>query len=200
MILEGLVEEFPHIPDYRHDLCETYARLDVRGPRVTPEVLAAAEELLFKGLAISEELVSLHPNVPSYAASQVRILLKLGDVLGRQGRIEDAEQRILKALAVQSSLVSRFPEASINRVWLVQVKRSLARILDDTHRLEEARAQLEESLEILEALWESEQPREHLRGLLGASCHDLAGILRRLGDEAGAEMALQREREYREDR
>ena len=200
MILEDLVEDFPQIPDYRHDLCETYARLDVGGPQTTIEALPVMEELLCKGFAISEELVSLHPNVPSYAACQVRILLKLGDVLQRQGRIDDAETRLAKALAVQSSLVNRFPKASSYKVWLVQIKRSLARILGEGDRIEEARALLEESLEVLDALWKTEPRREHLRGLLGASCRDLADILYRIGDDEAAEKALGRGRKYRDNR
>ncbi|MEW6743619.1 MAG: serine/threonine-protein kinase [Planctomycetota bacterium] len=198
-ILEDLVEEFPHVPDFRHDLCETYARLDVRGPSVPPEVLPALEELLVKGWAISEELVVLRPDVPSYVACQVRILLKLGDVLQRLGRGEDAEARLRKALAVQSSLANRFPEASTYEVWLAEVERSLSRILREQDRLDEARTLLEEAVERLEGLWEAEPWREHLRPMLGASLHDLSDMLRRSGDDEAEEEALRRWRGHRDD-
>lgn len=199
-ILAKLVEEFPHVTEYRHDLCETYTRLDMRGPRVTADFFPVIEELLCKGLALSEELVALHPNVPSYAATQVHIMLKLGEALHRMGQGDDGEAYFRKALAVQTSLVNRFPEASIYKIWLVEVKRSLAKALCEENRLDEARSLYEESLEVLDVLWEVEPRRGHLRGLLGASCHDLADVLHRIGDEEAAEEAVRRELKYRDDR
>ncbi len=88
-LLEDLTTAHPSVPDYRHDLSETYAMPEV--PRVVPdakdpdaqrrwqESLKGTRESLQKALEISESLVAEHPSVPDYATSQVRIRLALAE-------------------------------------------------------------------------------------------------------------------------
>ena len=84
-ILENLVKEHPDVADYRYDLSETYAMLGDQGPRGAEASEASAAErspaMLEKALALSEQLVAEHPNIPEYAVSSVNIRLRLNHIL-----------------------------------------------------------------------------------------------------------------------
>lgn len=196
-IFEALVEEFPRNTEYVHGLCETYARLNIRDPLIPGETYHTLEERLLKGLQLSEELVAAHPEVPSYAVTEVHILLKLSELLQRMDWGAQAEVHLRKALEVQTSLAERFPQAAY-KVWLAEVQRALAGTLAGKYRMEDARTLLESALETLEIVWETEERPEKFQVLMGGCCHELGRILMEMGEMEAAEKIFQKERRYRE--
>ena len=196
-ILTKLVEDFPHVPDYRYDLCETYAMLDVRGHLRSPDSSAVAERNFRKALAISEKLVAENPYIPHYLASQAHIYHKLGAILERTRRPQEAEQCYRKCSSVQSSLVSQFPDVPSYKLWLAQFRRTLAGSLLRRDELAEARALLEETTTMLSDLVAGDPSLWYVHGLLTESYSALAVVLRRNGEDPLAAQATRRAEEHR---
>jgi tetratricopeptide (TPR) repeat protein len=133
-ILQKLVEECPDVPDYRYDLCETYAMENDRGP-FSPRgkdrpAGRQSRETLEKALAISEELVAEHPNIPDYAASQVFIRLRLADTLWDSDQ-SGAESNLRKALELQAALVRHYPRTYSYKFGSALIHESLAKLLEN---------------------------------------------------------------------
>ena len=138
-IMQKLVEEYPDVPDYSYDLCETYAieadrsqfssRQEIRaggGYSRPPDPFSSeaadsaarqrSREMLEKALAISEELVAKHPNIPDYAVSQVFIRLRLAGITQESDRA-GAESNLRKALDLQSAPASPLSQNFLLQVW-----------------------------------------------------------------------------------
>jgi tetratricopeptide (TPR) repeat protein len=188
-ILQNLVEEFPDNPDYRYDLAETYAMVDVPSPFSAGPPDAAAEaqsrEMLDKALAISAELVAAHPNIPDYAVSQVFIQMRLAALL-RKGDPSGAEHRFREALELQSALVRRFPRISSYRFWAAVIHETLARLCEEQGRMPEARSELERSIALFEEVLQIDTRAWPVRGILALHYEHLASLLSRLGDDPAA--------------
>lgn len=178
-ILEELADEFPDIPEYRHDLCKTYAAVP-RGRLLRPEDAESAERQLRKAMEISNRLVAEHPNVADYQTSQVHVSHKLASVLDDTGRRREAQEVLRKALAVQKSLVERFPEVSSYKTWLAVLQESLARMLHDPRQLAEARSLLESSVSLLRQQLDQEPQAGPLHGLLMNHQAHLTDVLARI--------------------
>ncbi|MGQ9592689.1 MAG: hypothetical protein ACUVYA_20625, partial [Planctomycetota bacterium] len=188
----------------RYDLSELYA--DAGGP--PPRDPAAFEEWaegaiasFEKALEISETLVAEHPQVPEYAALEVRCRSQLAGFLQDAAfrseargspsleRLEEAEAHLRKALALQSSLARKYPEVSAYELARCGLAGFLAKSLEKRGRAEEASAVFRESVSALEKLLERSQEdpsRWGARFLLGDHLRGLETALRALGDEAGA--------------
>src|SRR5205085_8238695 len=109
-LLRQLVKDFPKVPDYRQDLCETLARVSYPGLPSAPASGPAARPLLEEAAALSAALVTEYPNVPQYAASRAGVQEKLGLVLRQLKETEKAEEALRKAVGWQAELVKRHPE------------------------------------------------------------------------------------------
>lgn len=195
-ILQDLVAEYPDVPDYRYDLSETYAmQVNLRpfSPEATdPAAQKQSREMLEKALAISEELVAEHPNVPDYAASQVHIRLRLAGLLWLSDPT-GAEAMLRKAFDLQSALVRRFPRTSFYSFSMAIIQDLLAGLLQQRGKLPEARSMLEGSIASLKAAIQRD-PNAPIRGVLAYNYMRLADLLRRMGDDkAAAEATRQAE-------
>jgi tetratricopeptide (TPR) repeat protein len=206
-ILRKLVRDFPDVPDYRYDLAETLAAVDLPGPLVfgprgapprtiTEEERADALARLTESLGIVEDLVAKQPNVSDYASAQVRLLVRLAEVEGLGGRADEAPKHLERAASLQAGLADRFPEAASYRVWLALVKNAQARLRIERKEEREALSSLDSSIATLEPL--ANQPRmPHVRGLLAMSYGMRAEVLRGLGEGEKAEESLKKMRALR---
>jgi tetratricopeptide (TPR) repeat protein len=187
-LLEGLTKEYPDASDYRYDLIEAYATLDIRNPLVTRELYPMAEQCLQQALSLSDKLVAEHPSVPTYAVSRVHVLHKLADVQLVAGEFGVAEKSLQSALSSQESLAQRFPEDPTHQIWLALVHRSLGRFHMEQGSPEEARGHLQQSVAILVPLIESEAELPLVRRVLAEVRRGLADAIRHAGGggEAGA--------------
>ncbi|MGD0382156.1 MAG: hypothetical protein ABSA77_01455 [Thermoguttaceae bacterium] len=188
-ILQKLVEEYPDVPDYRYDLSETYAIEDDRGPFFPKATDSTARkrslETLEKALAISEELVAEHPNIPDYAVSQVFIRLRLANILQESDR-SGAESNLRKALDLQSALVRRYPKTFTYKFGMAIIYESLAVLLEKRGVLSEARCMLQASIDALKELSQNDPKAPPLRGILAHHYMSLAELLRRMGEKQAA--------------
>jgi serine/threonine protein kinase len=191
-ILENLVKEYPEVADYRYDLSETYAMLGDRLPHEpdaprnhTPQRPPA---MLEKALALSEQLVAEHPNIPEYAVSSVNIRLRLNGSL-RESDPSRAEANLRKALEVQSMLASRFPQSAAYKFWMAVIEESLGGLLQERGRLSEARSALQDGIVSFQEVLRSDAKAGHLRGILARNYLSLADVLRRMGEDQAAEEA-----------
>lgn len=195
-ILQDLVAEYPDVPDYRYDLSETYAMQANLRPfsreATDPAAQKQAREMLEKALAISEELVAEHPNVPDYAVSQVHIRLRLSGLLWLSDPT-GAEAMLRKAFDLQSALVRRFPNTSFYNFSMGIIQDLLAGLFQQRGKLPEARSMLEGSIASLKAAIQRD-PNAPIRGVLAYNYMRLADLLRRMGDDkAAAEATRQAE-------
>ena len=204
-ILETLCRDFPDSPDYRYDLSETYAMISMRGAFSSLEEARQAEERLRTALRISQELTSVHINVPEYLASQARIQQRLGTVLRLRAKLEqgqqqkklrdEAEECLRSAAALRASLIQRFPNVSSHQVSLARIDQALAELLSDRRQFDQARTILEASIARLEDAPKAQSNLKRL--LLSDSYRGLANVLNRSGEKKLAEEAHQQAREYR---
>ncbi|NUQ65829.1 MAG: tetratricopeptide repeat protein, partial [Pirellulales bacterium] len=191
-VLEQLTRDFPDIPEYRHDLCETYATDAPRGRRSRPEDEPDAEQRLRKAMDLSNRLVAEHPNVADYQTSQVHLNHKLARVLRDTDRPSETEECLRRALALQKSLVARFPDVSSYQTWLAVIQESLAKLLRDRRQLAEARTLLESSVALLEQQV-SREPRDGpIHGLLKNQQEVLAEVVARMDEGNGSRSAPRR--------
>jgi tetratricopeptide (TPR) repeat protein len=196
-ILEKLVEDYPDVPDYRYDLSETYATLDARRPFDSEsndrDDEQRARESLEKALAISEELVAEHPNIPDYLTSQVRIRMRLTDLLW-QSDPSRAEANLRKARDTEAALVRHFPQNSSYKIWMAVIDESLGRLLQQREQLPEARTTLEEGIALLKEVVENDPKKRLIPWMLAENYRNLADLLRSMNNyEAAAEADRQAE-------
>lgn len=159
-VLEGLAKEFPHVAAYRFDLSEAYAMTRMAGP------FDAGDELVQRALEISQSLAAEHPNVPDYAASQVRIHMKISKHQRRAGEMLAAEESLRDAARLQASLAAQFPEVTNYQFSSAVVCESLASLQLERDDLPAARANAEKSIAILESHADSSWRPRHYREML----------------------------------
>jgi len=196
-ILRRLVADFPAIPEYRYELCETLAGGRYRGRRSAEEQYPAVEQHLSEALQVSAELVAKHPNIPDYAASQVRIHHRLAQVYRHTDRQDEAEANLRKALELQAALAQRFPDVISYRVWTAVIQEALAKRFRQRGQLDDARSLLEASVSTLNDCLAKDSNSDEIRDLLAHNLDVFADVLARLGDEDAAEQVRRRAREYR---
>ena len=199
-ILEKLVEEHPDVADYRYDLSETYAMIGGQWPEGPQASLEDARKrsaaMLEKALALSEQLVAEHPNIPEYAVSSVNIRLRLNPEL-RERDATRAEANLRKALEVQSALARRFPENFFYKFWMAAIQESLGELLEEHGRLPEARSALEDCIASFQEVLRVDVKAGHLRGILARNSMKLADLLRRMGEDQAAEKAARQAEGFR---
>ena len=217
-ILQKLVQEYPEVADYSYDLSETYAmqaarsllfaegndsrsRADTPVRSFSPEteypaVAQRSRELLEKALAISEDLVAKHPNIPDYAGSQVFIRLRLAGMLRERDR-PGAESNLRKALDLQSALVRRYPRTTSYKFEMSMIQESLSAVLEEGDNLPEARTMLQASIASLTELSQADPKGPPLRGILAHHYISLSDLLRRMGEVEAADEAAAQARNLR---
>ncbi len=171
-----------------------------RGPGAPENDFGQRSPAMFeKALALSEQLVAEHPNIPEYAVSLVNIRLRLNQSL-RESDATRAEVNLRKALDVQSTLASRFPENSSYKFWMAVIQESLGELLQVHGRLPEARSALQDCIASFKEVLRTDTKAGHVRGILAKNYEKLAGVLRRMGEDQSAEEAEHQAQELRDER
>jgi tetratricopeptide (TPR) repeat protein len=187
-VLRKLANDYPDVPDYRYELCETLATPRFPGPRFVAEEDPDAEGRLRTALELSQTLVREHPNIPEYAAAQIHTHHKLAHLLRDTDRPQEAEASLRTVLALQAALVGQFPAVSSHRVWQSVIQESLANLLSERGELNEARSLLEGAIATLNDCQAGEGKPTYSR-LLSRNYENLADVLSRLGEREQAEAA-----------
>jgi tetratricopeptide (TPR) repeat protein len=191
-LLRQLVKDFPKVPDYRNDLCETLARAGFpRGPGGADST-SRNKQLLNEALGLANGLASEYPTVPQYAASRAQVHDRLGVLLHQLKQLDDAEKVLRKGVHIQSDLVKQYPDVIAYNFSLALLQASLGRVLTDRDKLKEARTLLEASAERLEALRKRDERLGFVRMFLDHRYHELYQVLTRLGEKELAAEALRK--------
>ena len=180
-ILEHLVRDFPHVPDYRYDLCEAYARFDMHRPPPPGETYASIAKDLRKALRLSDQLVARHPYILRYVVGQVHLHHRLGIVLERMHRPEEAEQAHRKAVAIYSALGKELTQQRTYRVWLAAFRNGLVDVLIRRGADAEARPLLEDTIKMLSAVPADNPEMWFVHAQLDRTYRMLAHVLHRTG-------------------
>jgi hypothetical protein len=179
-MLERLAEESPSTREIRLEWAEVFTLPESR--LTEPEVLAGVEERLHRALAIAAE--STDPPAARRTALAGRAQLRLGAVLQREDRTQEAEAAYRESVRLQQSLAKEAPLFPFFQIDLCAARQALADFLLQHDRLPEARAVLRESIVELER-WQAGGPAGWLRQkLLTTQYHHEAAVLTRMGETA----------------
>lgn len=193
-ILEGLVARFPGMTEYKYELSDTYASIDMRRLRDVnqQEVI----QRLQKAVALAESLVREHPNIPDYAQSLAHINHRFGTALLRsknsiladqsQHFLSESISRYRSAIELQGALVKRFPDNIPYRLWLAKMQESMSDGLLQAQQFEEAVAQVESSINILEEALQQSPEMQFIHRSLSEHYRQLAKIHGLRNDEGQA--------------
>jgi serine/threonine protein kinase len=192
-ILQKLVHEYPNVPDYRYDLSECYAWLGSGMPSAMqtagPTEYTQSRKMIETALAISEELVAEHPNIPDYAIANVNTRVRLADLLWEIDPTQ-AEACLRTALGLQSSLARRFAQNFSCRFGVVIVREALVSLLLQHNRPAEARSILQGSIALLHELQKEESTAEFVGFVLYLHYTNLSEVCHSLDDEKAAADAV----------
>jgi tetratricopeptide (TPR) repeat protein len=206
-ILERLVKSHPDVPQYKLDLSETYAMVDALGPSARPDSTDAADQRhqqaqqrLRKAMDLSLQLAAEHPAVPEYRASRANISHRLGEILIRTRRPEQAEVSHRQAVETQTSLAREFPEVVTYQVWLMAFRNSLAKSLlmrqGGGSNIAEARELAEATVADASKLLAARPDMWYLHKLLVDANEILASAHRRQGSREEADKAGEKARRH----
>ncbi len=185
-LLEQLCQDYPDIADYKHELSETYAMVDVR--RVRPADAADAIEPLSEALKLAEEVHQQHPNLPTYAQSLAHIHHKLGTACmvsatmmpatrrspdgksaSRNKQLDRAQHHYRNAVEIQGRLTQQFPDVVVVELWLARMRQSLSEVYAQRGQWDQYRSVRADATDGLRRLLERQPSasfvRSHLRQL-----------------------------------
>lgn len=194
-ILETLARQHPHVPDYRFELGETYARINPHHMRDSQRENAA--QRLEKSIGFSRPLTSEHPNIPRYAQSLSRSLHKLANVRITQQRFDDAIKLLQESAQIQVDLATKFSQFH-ERLSLSQIRDSLAIALTESGQHAAAREVIDESIEDLEKMLEESKYSVPATHSLIRQHRTLARIHEASGDGKAAQAAINTANRYRQ--
>jgi len=153
-LLRRLCDEYPNVPDFAAELCETL--VDFHVSDLSPEDWTAAGLQLREALAISEQLCRDHPQTTAYVVSNIHIHHRLAAIERFLGHNAQQELELRSALAGQERLTAEFPDAYVHVVWQVRMARNLVRLLGSDGRQAEAVQLLNKTDAALEPFIDSE--------------------------------------------
>ncbi|MDP7287407.1 MAG: protein kinase [Phycisphaerae bacterium] len=186
-LLEGLVRDFPKMPDYSFDLCETYAAVETLGRDRSPNAGRTIIQRLDKALDIAERLVDDYPDMPEYLACEARINHRFAETHTRQDRLRLAGEHAQVAVKLQAELVKDFPGTVTYRIWLAAYRNAQARTLLADDKLTEAKSVVLANIADTKSLLEARPEMWYLHGLLMDAHHNLSSVLRRDGKDSEAD-------------
>jgi tetratricopeptide (TPR) repeat protein len=143
---QGLVDEYPGIPDYRRDLaitCLNQAFLHRRFGEWTK-----AETYYQQALPLLERLAREHPDVPGYRMALGRNYMSRASALTSMRRYAEAEESVQKAIGLQKQLVHGHAEMIEHICDLCLSYRNLGDLCVDTRRIAEAESAYQKVLEL----------------------------------------------------
>lgn len=199
-LLEGLVEEYPELPEYRLALAEAYAHSEGGPERMREEEIEIAEANLAMAAEHARQLVEEHPTVPAYTNSLVHILSRLATTQERHAQefygsehrtlMSEAERNLRSALELQESLIRREPNIATFHLWSARFRNSIGRMLRQQNRLDEARQISEYAIERLAEYPTSSGGIATSAETMGLLYQSLGATLRSMGEVEDAVDAM----------
>jgi tetratricopeptide (TPR) repeat protein len=147
-LLRGLIDEYPTVPDFAYELCETL--VDFHVVDLPPDDRAAAIAQLQEAATLSDKLLADHPQTTAYAISNVHIYNRLGSLLRFTGRESEAETALRRAYERQAGVAAQFPDLAIHAVWQARIVGNLSKLLIERGNRDEALALVRATLETIE--------------------------------------------------
>ena len=198
-ILEDLSSLFAEVPDYRHELVESYLLVGA----LHPSLDEAAREGR-RAVETARELCLEYPDAPRYEELLAKSLRNLGRVLlesspGRDRSIADEVARVFEeSVDLRASLWRRFPYARHHLLELVLTRQALARLARRGGDLEGSRDLLEAAIGDLEGLGQGRGFRNQTARPLSNLYRELGVLHSRMGEPDLAREAHERAREANE--
>lgn len=205
-ILESLVEEHPHVADYRQAIVKSYERIDIRNaaPNAIDEFLI---ERLKNAIQHASRLVFDYPTIPEYKISLIHAHNKMAHALDQlteqntpphevRQRHDSAALSLRTAIRLQEELAFQFPESPDHKKWLAKFRIALAEILERKGSDIEAISLLENAIQSLEAELKA---HSHSAGLLDElldATEQLSRLYQRTGDELNSILMWDKYNQY----
>ena len=205
-ILESLVEDYPHVADYRQAIVKSYERIDIQ--QVPINLIGEAHlAQLKKAIQHATRLVSDYPTIPEYKISLIHAHNKMAhvqDALSTQNatlievrqRHESAERSIRTAIRLQEELVTQFPQSSDHVKWLAKFKIALARFLMKKGNDEEAIGFLESAVQLLEGELKKHSQLASLYFELTNATRELSSIYEQSGNYVDSILMWDKSEQY----
>lgn len=149
-LLRGLIDEFPTVPDFAYELCETLVDFHVFD--LPPDDRTAAIAQLHEAATLSDQLITDHPQTTAYAISNVHVYNRLGSLLRMAGRRDEAETALRRAYERQARIVAEFPDVATHAIWLARIAGNLSQFLLERGLRDEALTPARTTLETVEPL------------------------------------------------
>tara|TARA_R110002095_G_scaffold127578_2_gene110639 strand:+ start:3678 stop:6593 length:2916 start_codon:yes stop_codon:yes gene_type:complete len=205
-ILESLVEEHPHVADYRQAVVKSYERIDIQ-TAMPQDLNESLIERLQKAIQHASRLVSDYPTIPEYKISLIHAHNKLAHALDYvsdgdapphevRHRHDTAELSLRTALRLQNELALQFPQSPEHKKWLTKFKIALARILMRKGSDTEAIGLLESAIQSLEADLKSDSQPPGLYGELLNATEQLARVYQKTEDDVGSWLMWEKYDQY----
>lgn len=118
-ILEGLVDEFPDVPDYQYELCEM---LSVDG---FGRGFGGQTEELEQAAKMAESLVEKYPSIPRYRLVYARCYTSLA-VRVESADVSKGTEYFEEAIEAMSQLIRRFPKTPAYHIVAAMIFRNYA--------------------------------------------------------------------------
>ena len=182
-MMEDLVRDYPDVARYTYDLVDRYLAMSLRGRGISEDRRAQIDE----AMRLSNELVTLHPDVPEYQILRSRSLLVHGRILEKDGLRDEAEADLRESVSVLKTLVYKFPSVTSYYFELAISGRRLGQVLTESGDLAEARLVQEESVENLHLVVQAQPQSRSARWMLSRQYQSLSETLALLGESSLAE-------------
>ncbi|WP_339733376.1 serine/threonine-protein kinase [uncultured Gimesia sp.] len=205
-ILENLVQEYPHVADYRQAVVKSYERIEFR--YTTPQdIEETVTKLLQKAIQHASRLVSDYPTIPEYKISLIHAHHKLAhalNILTRgntttneiRDRHDTAELSMRTAIRLQRELANQFPEAPEHQQWLAKLELDLAKILERKGSDAEAILLHEDSIKILETELKTQSDSPNIYVDLLDATQALSRLYQRSEDELNSILMWDKHNQY----
>ena len=180
-MFEDLVERYPRVAEYRSKLVEIAIMTDPWS--VEPSTLSPLELQLRRARELVDQLAGEMPENLDYVQSQIHVHAKLGAVLQRLDRPNEAESSYRRAIDFAGDLMKRSPTPVRATIDRADVREALARLNLEGGQRDQARRLLEAAVADLRSL----EGSRHLSPLLSERYESLAEDFGKLGETERAE-------------
>lgn len=208
-ILEDLIQDYPHVADYRHALVKFYLRIEffdgAPGKDQKPRI-----ESLQKAIEHANQLVTEYPTIPEYKISLIHAHNKLARTLDMMSK-EDADPNEIRqfhdlaelslrtAVKLQKELIAQYPEVPEHPRWLSKFELELAFILNRKGNQDEAKALLKDSISILETELETQPEKIDLYRDLLDGTQELSRIYQDEADDLNSILMWDKYNQYHDE-
>lgn len=193
-ILESLVQDFPHVPDYQCELSEMLSTSS--GRKSGSRNLAREEMQRQRAVDLMRQLSQSHPTIPRYRAVLAKTIKELAETCSETDR-DMADTLFLESVALYRSLVVDFKDIPTYHILLAMALQDHARNLRELGRLEDAIRTIQEGIDE-QRTHLTLRPHSHFGTRMVSRLYgELAGIHRELGQMVEADQADQQSQEFR---